>query len=276
MDPSSNQEQQVRHFRKLGLKANDREMSATQSPLPSGEDKGIGSPVYVYHHIPKCGGTSLLDVLEHWFSVRRDYRQGWAQEFHPPVDLSTLDGRHCLCGHFDGADARLERRYPAVIGSPRFRLFTVVREPLALVLSLYRWEGQMGIRRDDVLERYLIDHVGFLADALGATAENWPEVLARYFFIGLLERLEASVDLLAKCIGKPRVPLPRLNATDPYARAPHRRRLSAGAIARFRAANRLDEAIYAACVQRFALETRLTLGYSESSISTEPLNEGLS
>jgi len=228
----------------------------------AGHRADTAGSVTVFHHIPKCGGTSLLAVLEHWFIVHRDYRQGWAQEFGPPLDLSAMDGRHCLCGHFDGPEARLPVRYPEMSASARFRLFTVVRDPLALVLSLYRWEGRMGVRREDVLDRYLVAHAGFLADALGAGPNNWRKVLDRYFFIGLQERLAESVDHLARCLGKPRVPLPRLNITDPRGRAPQIRRLSAETIARFRAANRLDEAIYGACARRFALETNLSVGYN--------------
>lgn len=232
-------------------------------------------PVTVFHHIPKCGGTSLLAVLEQWFIVRRDYRQGWAQEFGPPLDLSALDGRHCLCGHFDGPEGRLSSRYPQVLGSTRFRCFTVVRDPLALVLSLYRWEGRMGVRREDVLDRYLMDHVGILADALGAGPHNWRQVLEGYFFIGLQERLEESANLLAQRLGKPPIPLPRLNVTDAWGRAPQIRRLSAETLSRFRAANRLDTAIYQACVKRFALEIGESIGYSERSFSTQPKDKGL-
>ena len=217
-------------------------------------------PVTVFHHIPKCGGTSLIKVLGRWFEVRRDYRQGWAQEFGPPLDLCALDGRHCLCGHFDATGAGLDGRYPQVWASARYRVFTFVREPLALVLSLYRYEGLLGVRRDDVLERYLMDHAGLIAAALGATAGNWRAVLDRYFFIGLLERLDASVDLLADRLGKPRVPLPRLNATDPNGRAPHIRRLSPQAIDGFRQASRLDYTIYAACVDRFQDALAATAG----------------
>ena len=208
-------------------------------------------PVTVFHHIPKCGGTSLMAVLGRWFEVRRDYRQGWVQEFGPPLDLGALDGRHCLCGHFDAPGAGLDGRYPQVRASARYRVFTFVREPLALVLSLYRYEGLLGLRRDDVLERYLMEHAGFLAAALGATADTWRPVLDRYFFIGVLERFDESVNRLAHRLGKPRVALPRLNTTDPYGRAPHIRRLSPQAIDGFRQASRIDYAIYQACVQRF-------------------------
>lgn len=77
------------------------------APRPHLADRAAGrtagQPVLVFHHVPKCGGTSLLAVLDRWFTVCRDYRQGWAQEFGPPLDLAALDGRHCLCGHFDEA-----------------------------------------------------------------------------------------------------------------------------------------------------------------------------
>jgi hypothetical protein len=239
--------------------------ASTQFPVPCA---GTGEPVTVFHHIPKCGGTSLLAVLDQWFILRRDYRQGWAQEFGPPLDPAVLDGRHCLCGHFDGPENRLAVRYPRVFESSRFRCITVVRDPLSLVLSLYRWEGRMGIRREDVLDRYLMAHVGFLADALGAGPDDWRDVLDRYAFIGLQAHLEETANRLAHRLGKPPVQLPRLNVTDRWGRAPQHRRLSAETVARFRAANRLDETIYQACVQRFVLETRPPVGYSECSFKS--------
>ena len=33
------------------------------------------NPVYIFHHIPKCGGTSLSYILNKWFVVVRDYRK---------------------------------------------------------------------------------------------------------------------------------------------------------------------------------------------------------
>ena len=209
------------------------------------------SPPVIFHHIPKCGGTSLLQVLGRWFKLVRDYPTGWDQAIGAPASLTSLGADCCLCGHFDTPQTRLRRRYRSAWYDQRVVVFTFLRDPLESALSLYRWEGRTGFRREDVLERHLLAHAGLLARTLGVDRRTYPAVLARYRFIGLVETMTASVDRLAKLLGKPRLPVPRLNVTDPRGRAPHRRRLRAEAIAAFKARAALDYEIVAAVRRRF-------------------------
>jgi hypothetical protein len=206
----------------------------------------------IFHHIPKCGGTSLLDVLSRWFTLTRDYPTGWDQSTGRPADLSVLSGADCLCGHFDRDETRLMNRYPRAWSDRRVRIVTFLRDPLAAALSLYRWEGRTGYRREDVLERHLMANAGHLARSLGVTRETYRAVLARYDFIGLVEEMTASVHRLADCLGKSRGPVPWLNATDPRGRAPHRRRLRPAALAAFTSASALDYEIHALARERLA------------------------
>ena len=42
--------------------------------------------VLVFHHIPKCAGMSILEALEKWFYVIRDYRPGGSDDTEPPLE----------------------------------------------------------------------------------------------------------------------------------------------------------------------------------------------
>lgn len=217
----------------------------------------------VFHHVPKCAGTSLLQVLGGWYTLVRDYRRGWDQRFGPPADQAALDGQHCLCGHFDEPGVHLARRYPSVLGDPGCRVFAFVREPLDRVLSLYRWEGRTGFRRDDHLPRFVRAHAGGLAAALGVTGETYRRVLDRYVFLAPVAALPQAVGRLARVLEKPPPrTVPRLNVTDPHGRMPHRRRLRSADIAAFEAAATLDYAVYEYCCRRYA---RLTEDFEAAS-----------
>lgn len=208
------------------------------------------SPVYVFHHIPKCGGTSLNQALAHWFTVIPDYRMGYTDQYPPKTDVSKLRSTHCLCGHFEMEGQFLHQRYPEVLQGDRFRLFTFIRDPLELQLSLFRYVQIHNPKPNRTLENHLALRPNYIASLLPATAENYKDVLDRYFFIGLLEQGQESLDLLAQKIGKPSQTLPYVNET----RSPHSQKeipLSDEAIARFHQENALDYLIYQYCLERF-------------------------
>jgi len=79
-------------------------------------------PVYIFHHIPKCGGTSILHLLGNWFYVIRDYREGWSMKYPTAVDLSTLNSKFCICGHWEFGGYHLYQRYPEVLDSEKFKI----------------------------------------------------------------------------------------------------------------------------------------------------------
>jgi hypothetical protein len=207
-------------------------------------------PVYVFHHIPKCGGTSLMKVLRRWFILVRDYvDEAPLAEFQlKRHDLSRLRTRHCLCGHFDIAGCYLHERYPQVVGNKEFRLFTFVRDPLELKISLYFYERKMGRQMAPSLIQRLFEEQNYLSRRFPCTSDNYQEVLDRYFFIGITEHLQDSLDQLADMLGKRRLKVPRLNAAE---RDNEYYDLSPEVISAFRAANPLDYRIYDYCLQRF-------------------------
>ena len=82
-------------------------------------------PVYIYHHITKSGGMSVIDSLERWLVVRHDHSDKfYTGESDPefennPYDLSSFRTYECLCGHFGAEKIYLHQRYPAVARDPR-------------------------------------------------------------------------------------------------------------------------------------------------------------
>ena len=180
-------------------------------PEPAGGG-GSGRPVF-FLHIPKTAGTSFLLTLENIFGsnrlVRLDpNRAGFHQTF-----ADILKGRHepfsCLAGHIPlhalGAQAE------------RFRVFTILRNPLARVFSLYRFirqatpevKAELGLPEDYTFQafiaspapglyaqtnnamcRMLADDPGFTdpADPRFTDAEAHPALIEQA--LALLERID--------------------------------------------------------------------------------------
>jgi hypothetical protein len=209
-----------------------------------------GAPVYVFHHLPKCGGTSINEALAHWFVCVKDYRTGFSNHYKKPVNLDRLGSMHCLCGHFELDGYHLPQRYPEILLLNRYRVFSFVRHPLDVQLSLFQYEKKMGAERCSNIEEHLTLRRNYLAERFPVTMENYRNVLDQYFFIGLLERGQESLDILATMIGKPRRLLPVKNSTGKDAQSP-RNELSPSVISRFEEENRLDYLIYEYCKEKY-------------------------
>lgn len=212
---------------------------------------GSRDPVYVFHHIPKCGGSSIRTALSEWFIRRKDYRRGWSESYPPAYDLSQFRSIHCLCGHFELEGYYLRQRYPEVFASNRFRVFTFVREPLALQVSLYRFLQKKGQPTLETAEAHIFTRPNYLARMLSVDEGNFEESMKKYFFIGILERAQESMDRLALAIGKKPIELPWVNRTQGGGEESDTHGLSSEVMERFRSVNALDYRIYEYCLERF-------------------------
>lgn len=84
----------------------------------------------------------MLKALANWFILVRDYQMQWNKDYPPITNLEKLTPWHCLCGHFEEDGYRLRQRYPEALSSERYRVFTFIRDPLLVKLSLYRYETE--------------------------------------------------------------------------------------------------------------------------------------
>jgi len=219
-------------------------------------------PVYVFHHIPKTAGSSVNRMLPLWFYRIRDRRirldpNDWTagHAASPPLDLSLLRANDCLAGHWAVAGEYLHERYPSILAESRYRLFSFVRDPLEIKLSLYFWEKRQGkVFVNRTIEAELLSRPNYLAERFPCTEDDYEEVLSRYFFLGLTERMQESFDRLADIVDRPRLKLPHANRSRTDRDTPE---LTPDFQREFRELNRVDYLIYDHCRSLFDSGGRL-------------------
>ena len=217
------------------------------------QSEGSG-PRFVFHHLPKTGGVSVRRALADWFYRIPDYRYRVdptdfeSERVTPdPVDVAGMRAWDCLVGHLDEPGIYLHERYPEVLRNRDFFLFTFVRHPLQLQLSLYSWEKKKG--KDfglHELQEELLKRPNYLAERMPCDESDWESVVRRYQFIGTTGDLQRSFDRLALCLNLVQVQMPHLNQSRSGRELPQ---FEDGFLDAFEKANSVDYAIY-----RYALE----------------------
>ena len=152
-----------------------------------------------------------------------------------------------LAGHFEVEGAFLDQRYPEVLDDPDFRLITFVRNPIEIPQSMhfYARKNKPGYSVPSVSYR-VANGRNVLATLLRCDELNYREVIDRYFFVGSVERLQESLDVLADLLEKPPVKVPVLNS------APRDEVLTPEEEAQFLENNQLDDMIYRYCWDTFS------------------------
>jgi hypothetical protein len=133
-------------------------MLSGRSPEPSAA-ASLPAPPILFLHIPKTAGTSFLLILQNLFSEKRMVRLTMDEPgIDQRVEALVRTGLHkyaCINGHL-----------PYAIFAPymqHFRGFTILRNPIARVLSLYRFlrrrndPSAFNIAADTSLETFLDD-----------------------------------------------------------------------------------------------------------------------
>ena len=231
------------------------------------DDRLHGRRIPVFHHVPKCGGTSLASTLQTWWHVVRDYRKPENGELviPPRHRIGRLTSRHCLVGHFDVPGYYLFERYPEVVKHRRFYLFSFLREPLDAKISLYYWWRDIMGRPVRALEDFLFEQPNYLSHRFPCDLSNYREVLARYDFLGLVEESDLGMQALARVFGKPSPIVPRLNVASRDSEAAHLRETT---LREFRDVNALDYLVYAEARRRWEQIKEKMLGSLRVSSAT--------
>ncbi len=204
---------------------------------------------YIFHHIPKCAGTSAVDALSNWFIVVKDYPPGWSDRNNSkvyekfcssPKKINKLKDYHLLAGHYHVKNSFLHQRYPIFLEDRHYRIFTFLREPLELQISLYYYEIRNKIiPSDESLEKRLLLRKNYIAAIIPCDEFNYKEKLDYYFFIGLVEKYQESFDKLAELLDKPKLKLKTYNES-----LRTKRKLSQNFISQFKELNQLDYQVY--------------------------------
>ncbi len=217
----------------------------------------LGRParVLLFHHLPKCGGTSMVETFRKWFPVVTMYRRGWTNSPPPAPPLSTLEDGTLLVGHFELAGHHWTEIYPEALESPRVRVMTFLRDPLSLQGSLFRYERKNGVNHAATFEEHLQLRPNYMASLLGANDGNWRSILDRYWFIGVTEHSQEAFDVLARVFNKPQIDVARTNKTE-VSEESDVERLPAEVVRTFRRANALDYEIYEEGTRRFEAFSR--------------------
>lgn len=204
---------------------------------------------YIFHHMPKCAGTSAVDALTKYFVVLKDYPVGWSRVDNPnayqeycnnPKNLDKIKPYQILVGHYLAEQSFFHQRYPNW-QEKGYQVFTFLRDPLELRTSLYYYEIRNNrISADEPLENQLLQHKkNYMAGLLPCDDSNYLEVLKRYFFIGIVEKYQESFDKLSELIDKPPITLKTYNQSKRK-----NTKLSAETISEFKEINQLDYKIY--------------------------------
>ncbi|MBX7042908.1 MAG: hypothetical protein K1X85_08395 [Ignavibacteria bacterium] len=107
----------------------------------------------------------------------------------------------------------LFERYPELIDDPhRFRIITFLRDPLEFCISFYFYSKKEGRMSQTLME--------FLQSNRNLIAYYFPcyydcrEVMDRYYFIGIAERMHESLGKLAAMLNKDLPAIRKLNETE--------------------------------------------------------------
>jgi ABC-type transporter Mla subunit MlaD len=234
------------------------------------ENRDDGTQLWAFHHLPRTGGTSLVTevagrlqpnynvyIAHEVFNDRWDPETAIEPPFRRFLEAQKTTAFRFVFGHL------LRPQIEQLRTLTHARIFTIVRDPVQQILSIYRFHQSRAfpghrwfIEQYPDFESFLEDPgqqnpVGLAIGGRGATAAECRDILLRdYVFCGLFEQLLASMAIIGSLLGFD-IPdqMLHLNAAAPVARddvedvAPYRDRILAR--------NAIDAEIHRFVYERF-------------------------
>lgn len=203
---------------------------------------------YVFHHLPRCGGTSLRSSIMESKKVFNDYRLGWGAIYPFKYPLSKFGKNDCLSGHFELEGYHIFQRYPEIYSNKRFKLFTFIRNPLDLSISYYFYRLKMEQDVDTDIRNHLLKNKNYLSNVLNVNSKNYKKILDRYDFIGIFEEYDESLAQLSTLLRSESLNKKNINKakTNDLLNS-----ITQEDIDNFKKQNKLDFEIYKYCLNRF-------------------------
>lgn len=210
---------------------------------------GVVSKVLVYQHIPKCGGTAFREACGRMFPVThellpdRSDAVAW-DGFAANVPDPQVEGERVvmITGHYVHEGVRpWERFAPLRDAGGNVEWLTVLREPLDRVISSFYYRQQREAKVPHTLEDWVKRKRNTQSRYLGYEGGGAANFLDRYVFVGITERLQESVGVLAAQLDCVATDVGRANVTTRK-----RAELAPGLAEKFRERNELDYELYEA------------------------------
>ncbi len=209
-------------------------------------------PAYIFHHLIKCGGSSVVNELFNWFNLEFDHLVD-SNKINEYVkfryNIENINSETCLVSHFDHQGAYIHQRYPEIYTKKNIiKTFIFVRDPMKFLISLYYYIRNQGRFQNITLLNQLKYNRNFLSGLIPCDESNYKEVLDRYFFIGIVEHMQESFDKLAKLLGKKKFKVPVMNQSIKDSQISE---VTPEVIEEFKENNKLDYKVYHYCLEKF-------------------------
>jgi hypothetical protein len=211
--------------------------------------------IYLYHHLPKCGGNSFIRTCALWFPPKREMigsypdRERIEEYAKTRFDYKDLPPNCFVHGHLLSKGVRPFERYGDYIEAGKFRVVTIFRNPLERTVSAWFHRQKKGKEFEGTFEDWLTRIRNQYSKYLGVTGDNWRERLDAYFLVGTTESLQLTIDLMAAKTGQTRLEVPHLNQSP---RSEYD--LTEERVQQFEADNALDYEIYRYAEERLRRE----------------------